>query len=63
MLLPYLFASIVVGMAVANPVLPRADPQKIQLRARRVAPGSMMRRAVSPVTVPLEDYFNGTDLQ
>ena len=59
-----LVVSALVLAAGASPAaLPRAEPQTIQLKARQVAPGSIMRRAVSPVTVPLKDYFNGTDLQ
>lgn len=58
-----LVVSALVLVAGAGPAQPRAEPQKIQLKARQVEPGSVMRRAVSPVTVPLKDYFNGTDLQ
>ncbi|KAI0344663.1 acid protease [Trametopsis cervina] len=43
-----------------------ADPQTIKLASRKVSRdghGGLGRRAVGPVTLPLKEYFNGTDLQ
>ncbi|KAJ3554025.1 hypothetical protein NM688_g3316 [Phlebia brevispora] len=49
--------------AVATPVTPRASPQKIKLSSRKLTSGGHVRRAISPFSLPLADYFNGTDLQ
>lgn len=51
--------------ATASPTgTKRAVPQTIQLTARKVsAEHTKFRRALSPIGVPLADYFNGTDLQ
>ncbi|KAI0344662.1 acid protease [Trametopsis cervina] len=57
------FALSAVVSASPAPVA-RASPQTISLRSRRVPQGSTVsRRALSPIGVPLLDYFNGTDLQ
>ncbi|EKM53998.1 uncharacterized protein PHACADRAFT_257547 [Phanerochaete carnosa HHB-10118-sp] len=52
--------------ASASPATPRPRgvPQTISLTSRKVARGAPhARRALSPIGVPLADYFNGTDLQ
>ncbi|KAI0692888.1 acid protease [Cytidiella melzeri] len=50
--------------AVPAPAVPRASPQTITLSSRLIPRGSSLgRRALSPINVPLADYFNGTDLQ
>jgi len=51
------------AMVVSLPSKPRADPVTISLSSRKVKPGSVRRRSLSPSNVPLQDYFNGTDLQ
>ena len=39
-------------------------PQTIHLQSRIISQGtSLRRRALSPTTVPLADFFLGTDLQ
>ncbi|KAI0092929.1 aspartic peptidase domain-containing protein [Irpex rosettiformis] len=40
-----------------------SGPKKISLTSRRIPKGGIARRALSPVSLPLVDYFNGTDLQ
>ena len=55
-------ALLVLGVAGAS-VEPRAKPAKIGLTSRKVSRDALRRRALSPVDVPLEDYFSGTDLQ
>jgi len=44
---------------------PVASPQVISLQARAFPKGSNLRRraALSPIDVPLDDFFLGTDLQ
>ena len=50
--------------AVPTTSQPRAAPQTISLTSRKIARGAARaRRALSPIDVPLADYFNGTDLQ
>lgn len=52
--------------ASASPTTPRPRgvPQTISLTSRKAARGAAhARRALSPIGVPLTDYFNGTDLQ
>ncbi|KAI0084066.1 acid protease [Irpex rosettiformis] len=53
-----------VASAIPAPVA-HASPQTISLTSRRIPRGSnsISRRALSPIGVPLNDYFNGTDLQ
>jgi len=47
------------GLAGAHAV-----PRQISLQSRVAPPGrSLKRRALSPATVPLADFFLGTDLQ
>lgn len=42
----------------------RGVPQTVTLRSRTVdRSDAHFRRALSPIDVPLADYFNGTDLQ
>lgn len=48
--------------AAATPATRRAVPQTISLTSRQAA-SPFARRALSPIEVPLKDYFNGTDLQ
>jgi len=48
---------------VSKPVKPVAQPVTVTLSSRKVEPGSIRRRALSSSNVPLQDYFNGTDLQ
>jgi len=48
---------------ISNPVKPVAQPVTVTLSSRKVEPGSIRRRALSSSNVPLQDYFNGTDLQ
>jgi len=44
--------------------LGQAVPQTIHLQSRTLSQGaSLRRRALSPTTVPLADFFLGTDLQ
>jgi len=54
----FCFTLKVLGHAV------HAVPQTIQLQSRSVSQGfSLRRRALSPTTLPLADFFWGTDLQ
>lgn len=59
------FVSLVLALASnASPApVSRAQPHTINLSSRRVSSGSLTRRALSPIGVPLADYFSGTDLQ
>lgn len=58
------FVSLVLaGMVFASSATPNASPQTISLFSRLLPKGSLVRRALSPITLPLGDYFNGTDLQ
>jgi len=41
----------------------KIGPAKVTLQSRAVDGSSLRRRALSPANVPLQDYFNGTDLQ
>ncbi|KIP06419.1 hypothetical protein PHLGIDRAFT_460435 [Phlebiopsis gigantea 11061_1 CR5-6] len=64
MLLTTVTALLLALFAAASPTAPRAQPQTISLQSRRIPAGeSNLRRALSPIGVPLKDYFNGTDLQ
>ncbi|KAJ7647093.1 acid protease [Roridomyces roridus] len=51
-------------LLVSTHVSAQATPQTIQLQSR-VAPAhaTLRRRALNPTTVPLDDFFLGTDLQ
>jgi uncharacterized protein (DUF2384 family) len=49
--------------ALASCHIANASPQTIQLTARQIPKRTFARRALAPVTLPLTDYFNGTDLQ
>lgn len=55
-------ALLVLGVAGASVEL-RSKPATISLRSRKLSRDAVRRRALSPVEVPLADYFNGTDLQ
>ena len=55
-------ALLVLGVAGAS-VEQRSKAVTINLKSRKVTRGAVQRRALSPVEVPLADYFNGTDLQ
>jgi hypothetical protein len=66
-MLPVTLTTLLLVLAVgATPtsLRQRAVPQTITLTSRKVAESSShFRRALSPINVPLTDYFNGTDLQ
>jgi hypothetical protein len=56
--------SSVTILGLLSLVQAKAIPQTIELQSK-VAPrgASLKRRALNPVTVPLADFFLGTDLQ
>lgn len=54
------------ALSITTPVRPfkAVEPVTVTLSSRKVQPGSRFRRrAISPSSIPLKDYFNGTDLQ
>jgi hypothetical protein len=51
------------GGVDAAPPQPNPVPKKVHLRSRNIERGSLLRRALSPQSIPLKDYFNQTDLQ
>jgi hypothetical protein len=63
-----LFAISSLAVVVATPLHPIApfkavEPVTVTLSSRKVERGSIRRRALSPSNIPLQDYFDGTDLQ
>ena len=59
-----LVVGLLVSCANAAAVVKRASPTTITLKSRKVHPNERLhRRAVSPTSIPLDDYFLGTDLQ
>jgi len=68
--LSFLALPAISGLAVvvATPLHPIApfkavEPVTVTLSSRKVERGSIRRRALSPSNIPLQDYFDGTDLQ
>lgn len=51
------------ALVMSFPSKPTADPVTVTLSSRKVNHGVVNRRSISPSDVPLQDYFNGTDLQ
>ncbi|KAF8894062.1 acid protease [Infundibulicybe gibba] len=63
-MLSYFVSSLLFSSSVQALALQPAVPQKIILRSRPAPPGgSLKSRALSPSTIPLADFFKGTDLQ
>ncbi|KAF8516363.1 aspartic peptidase domain-containing protein [Gautieria morchelliformis] len=50
-------------LASCSPPQLTPGPKKVVLKSRKLPPGSLRRRTLSPSNVHLKDYFNGTDLQ
>ena len=59
-LVPLAFLALCVTGASLQPHL---QPMKIALKSRKAPENALRRRALSPIDVPLKDYFNRTDLQ
>lgn len=62
-----LFSLLFALSSVLATPTPGVKPITLKLESRKVAPGSRpqirKRASLSPSSVPLADYFNGTDLQ
>jgi len=64
-MLHWVYLAIVVSIFEGVLAAPSATTAltKVILQSRQVDPSTVRRRALSSVNVPLQDYFNGTDLQ